>query len=65
MSTAARLARTGTAWRGLIGQETLLLGGLLLLFATVGAYNPRFLAERNLETIFLGNAYVAVAAIGM
>ena len=35
------------------------------LFVGVGAYNPRFLAERNLETIFLGNAYIAVAAIGM
>ena len=62
---SAVLARPGSRWRGLLGQETLLLAALLLLFAAVGAYNPRFLAERNLETIFLGNAYVAVAAIGM
>ena len=35
------------------------------LFVVVGGINPRFLAERNLESILLGNAYVAVAAIGM
>lgn len=63
-AVAARAAR-GSGWRGLLGQEALLLAALLLLLAGVGAYNPRFLAERNLETIFLGNAYVAVAAIGM
>jgi ribose/xylose/arabinose/galactoside ABC-type transport system permease subunit len=57
--------RPTRAWRGLLGQEALLFLGLLLLFAAVGAVNPRFLAARNLETIFLGNAYVAVAAIGM
>ena len=56
-------------FRGLVrlvsSQEAVLLIALLALFAVVGAVNPRFLAERNLETIFLGNAYVAVAAIGM
>ena len=31
----------------------------------VGTINPRFVAERNLHSIFLGNAYIAVAAIGM
>jgi ABC-type xylose transport system permease subunit len=51
--------------RRLAGQEAVLLLAVLLLFAVVGMTNPRFLAERNLETIFLGNAYVAVAAIGM
>ncbi len=67
MSAASSLAVPwqGAGWRGLVGQEALLLLGLLLLFAAVGAWNPRFIAERNLETIFLGNAYVAVAAIGM
>ena len=35
------------------------------LFAAVGAANPRFLAQNNLQSIFLGNAYIAVAAIGM
>jgi ribose/xylose/arabinose/galactoside ABC-type transport system permease subunit len=31
----------------------------------VGLYNPRFLAANNLADILLGNAYVAVAAVGM
>ena len=30
-----------------------------------GSINPRFLATRNLSDILLGNAYIAVAAIGM
>jgi ribose/xylose/arabinose/galactoside ABC-type transport system permease subunit len=46
-------------------QEAVLLGVIVLLFVVVGSINPRFLAERNLESILLGNAYVAVAAIGM
>src|SRR6478735_12630030 len=46
-------------------QETVLLVCTLLLFAAVGAANPRFLAQNNLQSIFLGNAYIAVAAIGM
>ena len=51
--------------RLLASQEAVLLLALAVLFVGVGSFNPRFLAERNLETIFLGNAYVAVAAIGM
>ena len=51
--------------RRLVSQEAVLLVALLLLFLVVGLINPRFVAERNLQTIFLGNAYVAVAAIGM
>ncbi len=35
------------------------------LFLVVGLINPRFVATRNLQTILLGNAYIAVAAIGM
>jgi rhamnose transport system permease protein len=46
-------------------QEAVLLGVIVLLFLVVGGINPRFLAERNLHSILLGNAYVAVAAIGM
>src|SRR5581483_11691496 len=38
---------------------------IVALFVVVGAVNPRFLAARNLQSILLGNAYVAVAAIGM
>ena len=47
------------------GQETILLLCLIALFVIVGLINPRYVAERNLSSIFLGNAYIAVAAIGM
>lgn len=46
-------------------QEMVLFLSLIVLFAVVGSVNPRYLAERNLYSIFLGNAYIAVAAIGM
>ena len=62
VATTAPFAGLG---RRLLSQEAMLLLALVLLFAVVGGINPRFLAERNLQTIFLGNAYVAVAAIGM
>ena len=65
MTALARPAPFRGLVRLIAGQEAVLLIALLALFAVVGAVNPRFLAERNLETIFLGNAYVAVAAIGM
>jgi ribose/xylose/arabinose/galactoside ABC-type transport system permease subunit len=51
--------------RAVIGQEGVLLAAILLLFLVVGTLNPRFLAHNNLQSIFLGNAYIAVAAIGM
>ena len=38
---------------------------IIALMVVVGVINPRFVAERNLQSIFLGNAYIAVAAIGM
>jgi ribose/xylose/arabinose/galactoside ABC-type transport system permease subunit len=47
------------------GQELVVLGVILLLFLVVGWENPRFLSHTNLTSIFVGNAYVAVAAIGM
>ena len=70
MATAAESIRAGTSGlaqlRRLFGsQEAVLLGVIVLLFVVVGDINPRFLAERNLESILLGNAYIAVAAIGM
>lgn len=46
-------------------QEAVLLLALIALFVIVGSINPRYIAERNLYSIFLGNAYIAVAAIGM
>jgi len=48
-----------------LSQELVLLLAIVALFVVVGAMNPRFVAERNLQSIFLGNAYIAVAAIGM
>lgn len=47
------------------GQEIVVLGALVVLFAVVGTVNPRFLSNTNLTSIFSGNAYIAVAAIGM
>lgn len=46
-------------------QEAVLLLSLVALFIIVGLINPRFVSERNLFSIFHGNAYIAVAAIGM
>lgn len=47
------------------GQEILLLAAIVGLFLVVGWINPRFLSGNNLTSIFVGNAYIAVAAIGM
>ncbi len=47
------------------GQELLLLAAIVVLFVLVGLYNDRFLSPNNLKSIFVGNAYIAVAAIGM
>jgi len=47
------------------GQELVILGALVVLFVGVGLYNPRFLSANNLTTVFVGNAYIAIAAIGM
>jgi ribose/xylose/arabinose/galactoside ABC-type transport system permease subunit len=62
--------------RVVLSQELVLLFALLGLFVVVGTINPRFVDWsqiqsgnwgdlRNLKSIFLGNAYIAVAAIGM
>ena len=66
-------ARRDGAQDGLLGglrrtfgsQEMVLLLSIVALLVVVGAINPRYLAERNLQSMFLGNAYIAVAAIGM
>jgi ribose/xylose/arabinose/galactoside ABC-type transport system permease subunit len=66
-------ARREGAQDGLLGglrrvfgsQEMVLLLSIVALLVVVGAINPRYLAERNLQSMFLGNAYIAVAAIGM
>lgn len=60
MSATLRRAR----WPSL-SQEWLLALAIVALLVVVGAINPRFVAARNLQSILLGNAYVAIAAIGM
>ena len=52
-------------WRRLSSQETLLAVAIIGLAVVVGLVNPRFLGANNLADILLGNAYIAVAAIGM
>lgn len=47
------------------GQEIVVLLSLVALFVIVGLVNPRFLSATNLTSMFSGNAYIAVAAIGM
>jgi ribose/xylose/arabinose/galactoside ABC-type transport system permease subunit len=49
----------------LLTQEAILALTLVALIVFVGMSNPRFLAERNMADVFQGNAYIAVAAIGM
>lgn len=46
-------------------QEVLLAAAIIALLVVVGTYNPRFMSPNNLSSIFVGNAYIAVAAIGM
>jgi ribose/xylose/arabinose/galactoside ABC-type transport system permease subunit len=46
-------------------QETAIVLFLIILAVVIGAQNPRFLASRNILDILQGNAYIAVAAIGM
>jgi rhamnose transport system permease protein len=61
------LPRTQRSWlpRFALSQELVLALAIVVLMVVVGIINPRFVAERNLQSIFLGNAYIAVAAIGM
>jgi ribose/xylose/arabinose/galactoside ABC-type transport system permease subunit len=47
------------------GQEIVIACAIVALFVVVSAINPRFLGANNLNTIVSGNAYIAVAAIGM
>lgn len=47
------------------GQEIVVLLSIVALFVVVGAINPRFLSDMNINSIFAGNAYIAIAAIGM
>ena len=49
----------------LANQESAIILALVLLIVLVGISNPRFIATRNILDILQGNAYIAVAAIGM
>ena len=51
--------------RTLGNQENVLALSILALVIIVGVLNPRYVADRNLSEILQGNAYIAVAAIGM
>ncbi len=63
---AANTAHPMAALKRMVGtQEAVLLLAIVALFVVVGLINPRFVSDRNLQSIFLGNAYIAVAAIGM
>ena len=46
-------------------QESVLALGILTLVIVVGVLNPRYVADRNISEILQGNAYIAVAAIGV
>ncbi len=67
--TAATYARAEADPRRLLkalaSQEALLAIAVIGLAVLVGLDNPRFLATRNLSDVLLGNAYIAVAAVGM
>ena len=63
-ATGAALPGLGL-FRRFASQEALLAIAVVGLAIAVGFVNPRFLATRNLADILLGNAYIAIAAIGM
>ncbi len=69
MTDAAIRRPIGRAnWRRFLagfGQEIVVLLAIAVLFVVVGAYNQRFLSDTNINSIFAGNAYIAIAAIGM
>jgi ribose transport system permease protein/rhamnose transport system permease protein len=68
MTAAAfpRAAAEPRKWLGaLASQEALLAIAIVGLAIVVGLDNERFLATRNLSDVLLGNAYIAVAAVGM
>ncbi len=46
-------------------QESVLALSMVLLVIVVGLLNSRFIADRNISDVLQGNAYIAVAAIGM
>jgi len=47
------------------GQEVVVFAAIIALFVVGTLINPRCISANNLTSIFAGNAYIAVAAIGM
>jgi ribose/xylose/arabinose/galactoside ABC-type transport system permease subunit len=65
-AAAAPIGQSGLQrFLGGYGQEIVVFLSIAALFGVVGAMNPRFLSDTNINSIFAGNAYIAVAAIGM
>lgn len=68
--TTATMSATGSRsnlrrFLGGYGQELIVASAIVVLFVGVGTFNPRFLSDTNINSIIAGNAYIAVAAIGM
>lgn len=61
LRSLAALRAKLACWR----QLYMLAGAIAALFIAVSTINPMFLSGTNLTSIFAGNAYVAIAAIGM
>ena len=66
---APRTQSTSHLWASVRGalnsQEFVLFMVIVVLAILAGLNNPRFLSERNVLSILQGNAYIAVAAIGV
>ena len=64
--TEPRVRAGSNPLRSILGsQEFVLALSLVALLVIVDLINPRYLAENNVKSIFLGNAYIAVMAVGM
>lgn len=64
-STRQRIGVSSLLRKALGSQESLLLVALALLIAYVGNENGQFWSTRNMANVFAGNAYIAIAALGM
>ncbi|MFO1146832.1 MAG: ABC transporter permease [Alsobacter sp.] len=65
-SLAQPLGRSGLQrFASGFGQEIVIALSIAVLFVVVTWVNPRFISDTNVNSIIAGNAYIAVAAIGM
>jgi len=65
VSTSSMAGRVRSLRSLLLSQEAILALTLLALIILVGLANPRFVAPNNMANVFSGEAYIAIAAIGM